>query len=646
MEANTRIARFKGHDPLWLNSDQIHYLEIEYDNETRPARSRKNVFHARENHFQPESWSTSPLLYRQMINPGHQAILIDTGQKSYRYLPHGGLRLIDTPIIKKRIKASPAQSAQANIPAKISLIQPPFQHPAEDVTIAAFDTIYFNQVYDISPSRSGLGGGCCGAASTIMGLIYYNVLKPWPVNCYTPFSHQSTYGLYISEIYSLNGVTYDRWNTRSNGSTGWGIYGYIYWNSLQDTKGYMRDLIKKHGIYSETDWSPYFDKLKSEIDQQQPMVVLNSITSSGHYIVATGYVPERRIAIFNDPYGNANNESYPSYYGIKIHYDWPGESNGYANLNIVHCFNYMRPATDLVTFYDYKYSDDSLWLTCFVKNAGVIATPTSAQYNFSISDYASGDTLAQSAFQVPPLAPLETIRESFAFPIDSFGAYYRAKIKMTLTPDTAFNEIYTTNNQISKTLSLKKDSITITSLTPPPDTIIYDSTISLKIKLLSADSLITDSAHCWLDSTEITGDCSISRTYIRAKLENVSNGAHTLRVHLMKKGFYLRQLVWQVHTQSPTGIEELNTEHPLENSLTLFPNPCRLKLNVSFNNPLSTHGKFYIFDMAGRKIDEGAWARNEKILKIDVSNYPSGVYFISMSGIGIRPIIHRFLVIH
>jgi hypothetical protein len=73
-------------------------------------------------------------------------------------------------------------------------------------------------------------------------------------------------------------------------------------------------------------------------------VLLNSLTTAGHYITTVGYFDNdaQRTAIFNDPYGNKNTPGYPSYDGAGACYDWPGYSNGYQNLKTVHCFIYAR----------------------------------------------------------------------------------------------------------------------------------------------------------------------------------------------------------------------------------------------------------------------------------------------------------------
>ena len=60
-------------------------------------------------------------------------------------------------------------------------------------------------------------------------------------------------------------------------------------NNWADTKGYMRDYFNNHGTPSSVDWSPTFAELKTEINASHPFVLLNMLTTSGHYIVAIGY---------------------------------------------------------------------------------------------------------------------------------------------------------------------------------------------------------------------------------------------------------------------------------------------------------------------------------------------------------------------
>jgi len=198
---------------------------------------------------------------------------------------------------------------------------------------------YLHQVYDTPDDFNG--HWACGASSALMAINYYGILPYWDVTCSTPYSHISHYGQYVSRTYTYNGYTYNIGSPDPNGRLAYGGYGYIVRNDWADTKGYMRDYIINHGLGSSVDWSPSFAELQAEVNNNNPFVLLNSLTSAGHYITTIGYVSGQMTAIFNDPYGNKAS-GYWNYNGVGVKYDWPGYNNGYPNLNKVHCFIYCR----------------------------------------------------------------------------------------------------------------------------------------------------------------------------------------------------------------------------------------------------------------------------------------------------------------
>jgi hypothetical protein len=206
------------------------------------------------------------------------------------------------------------------------------------------DVPYIHQVYDTPDWFNG--HWACGATSAMMVISYYKILPYWDCTVSQPYSHVSHYGRYICEKYTFNGVTYNYGSADPNGTIAYGGYGYITRNNWADTKGYMRDYFKNHKFPdSYVDWSPSYSKLRSEIDAGRPFVLLNSLTSAGHYITIIGYFDNQYTVVSNDPYGNKNTPGYPSYDGAGARYDWPGYNNGYKNLNAVHCFIYARGYT-------------------------------------------------------------------------------------------------------------------------------------------------------------------------------------------------------------------------------------------------------------------------------------------------------------
>jgi Tol biopolymer transport system component len=180
---------------------------------------------------------------------------------------------------------------------------------------------YVHQVYDTPDAFNG--NWACNATSAIMAIQYFNILPNWDVTVSTPYSHVSHFGRYVSDSYSYNGYTYNIGSPDASGRTAYGGYGYIVRNDWYDTKGYMRDYFINHGLPSSVDWSPTFAKLQTEVNTDHPMVLLNSLTTAGHYITTIGYVSGQYTAVFNDPYGNKNT-GYMNYNGAGVCYDWPG----------------------------------------------------------------------------------------------------------------------------------------------------------------------------------------------------------------------------------------------------------------------------------------------------------------------------------
>jgi len=199
---------------------------------------------------------------------------------------------------------------------------------------------YLHQVYDTLDTFCG--SWACGASSAIMAIQYYNILPAKPYTVSYPSKHTSNYGYYVSEIYTFNGHTYNLGTESSCGVIAYGGYGYITQNDWEETRGHMAEYIKYHGPTSSVDWSATIAKARTEINASHPFVLLNTLTTAGHYICCIGYVADQNTLIFNDPYGNKNLATYPNYQGTRVFYDWPGANNGYQNLNTVPCFIYCR----------------------------------------------------------------------------------------------------------------------------------------------------------------------------------------------------------------------------------------------------------------------------------------------------------------
>jgi len=198
---------------------------------------------------------------------------------------------------------------------------------------------YIHQVYDTPDWFNG--HWACGATSAMMAIAYYGILPYWDCTVSVPYPHVSHWGRYICEIYTYNNYTYNIGSADPSGNIAYGGYGYITQNDWEDTKGHMAEYFTKHGLSSYVDWSPTWAELKAEIDAGHPVVLLTSLTSAGHYVLAVGYYTGQYSVIVHDPYGDKN-QGYMNYNGAYVTYDWPGYNYGNANLNTVHCFIYAR----------------------------------------------------------------------------------------------------------------------------------------------------------------------------------------------------------------------------------------------------------------------------------------------------------------
>ena len=225
---------------------------------------------------------------------------------------------------------------------KINSIQKEYkQYKAADIILSGVATIH--QVYD-TPNWFN-GHWACGATSACMALTYYDLLSDWDCTVSVPYSHVSHYGNYICETYTYNGHTFNIEGDDASGNPATGGYGYIIQNDWENTRGHMAEYISYHGPQSSADLSASITKARTEINNKNPFVVLNLLTTSGHYITCIGYDPDQYTLIFNDPYGNKNTTGYPSYDGTAVYYDWPGYNYGNQNLNTVGCYIYARMDT-------------------------------------------------------------------------------------------------------------------------------------------------------------------------------------------------------------------------------------------------------------------------------------------------------------
>jgi len=119
-------------------------------------------------------------------------------------------------------------------------------------------------------------------------------------------------------------------------------------------------------------------------------VILTSITTSGHYKTVIGYATAVHTMVLNDPYGDKN-RGYMNYYGKRVFYDWPGYSNGFANVKAVACFVYSRqksppaPTTGTLKGTVYKAPTTTAYISGATVTAGGKTATTNASGAFSLT---------------------------------------------------------------------------------------------------------------------------------------------------------------------------------------------------------------------------------------------------------------------
>ena len=204
---------------------------------------------------------------------------------------------------------------------------------------------YVNQKYD-SPDDFD-GRYSCGPTSVVMVLAYYKVLKPWPSEKLEPFKHITLYGNYIACSFKVGDFFFNKKELdASRYRYGCGVHGYVYIPGVGASWDRIVEVFRIFGFIAYVDTNPTWDKLVEEINSGHPVILSTQLTSSGHLIVAIGYISNHSV-IVNDPAGDKNRGYYFNYYGNSIIYDWPGFNNGHVNLNLVKAMIIVHPTGNL-----------------------------------------------------------------------------------------------------------------------------------------------------------------------------------------------------------------------------------------------------------------------------------------------------------
>lgn len=544
--------------------------------------------------------------------------------------------------VANSVKVSPLEI----IPVKNSAINNRTESTTENspktqtLTAFYFDIPYLHQRYDTPDWFDG--NWACGATSAAMCLAYYGLLEPWPVMVRSPYSHISDYGNYICEIYTYNNYTFNIWAEDPQEVKGYGGYGFIVRNGSQawaDTKGYMAEYARKHGLESRVDWSPTRGKLMTEADSQRPFVLLNSLTTAGHYISVIGYDNDGTTVIVNDPYGDKN-RGYANYYGRRAKYDWPGYSNGYSNLNTVHCYIYFRGGIpghpDLTA--------ETIW-TPDTSTIGQIIS-----YQGSISNIGDTVSLATKAFLVLSIDEMYDRTDSILKVIDipsinmndslnieenlnlpdsvTSGRYY---IGLSIDPDKINFDMVRENN-----FDCKKIIICgypdIYSIEPDPAESVPQAQPEIYAKFREfIGNIIVDSIQIFLDGQEVTDSCAVtSRKVSYLPPHPLKNGNHGVKIRVTNNFGFTSILSWSFSIESQTAITatELKTEDfvLLQNN----PNPFNSLTSIGYRLATICQVDLSIYNVIGQRVATILSAKQTAgMYQVDwnATGLPSGIYF-------------------
>ncbi len=509
----------------------------------------------------------------------------------------------------RKTTASPALTTQADLydlPAVFKPAAPLHSEiPAANPSAVSFAIPYVHQAYD-SPDWFN-GNSACGAASAVMCLAYYGVLPKWTVTCSRPYLHTSDYGRYLCEKYTINGFTFDIGGQDPDGTIGYGGYGYIIRNNWQNTKEYMAEYARLHGVNSNVDWYPSRAKLQIEIRAKMPLVVLTSLTSAGHYVTAKGYDQEATSVIFNDPWGNKN-YAYPSFLGADAIYDWPGFNNGHAGLEIVHCFIYFRSQrSDLsvqgLAKADTLRANENSEVSVTIRNTGMI---TSAECPLrlvlSTNAYYDSTDLRMAECTVPALAVADTYRVqlSFALPDTLLSAVYALGVQVDADGDNL--ELSETNNfQYTRLTVIGRPKLY--GMTPADDAVIVEERPIISCFHLDKISPVDPQrVSIALDGRDVSGQAEKQAAFFTYQpAEPLQTGEHTVSVCAVNQAGFAGERTWRFTVTPQSGVQVEQT--PLSSFLfAAYPNPFNLQATIRVQLPLPETAAVEIYSLTGARV--------------------------------------------
>jgi len=489
-----------------------------------------------------------------------------------------------------------------------------------------FDAPYLHQVYDMPDWFDG--HHACGATSAMMGLAYYEVLPPWPCQCSRLFPHTSDFGRYVCEVYTFNDFTYNIGGLDASNRMAYGGYGFIIQRNWADTRGYMAQYIRQHGLGSAVDWSPTFAKAMNDINHEYPFVLLNSLTSSGHYILVVGYDPDRHILIVNDPYGDKN-YGYKNYNGKGAAYDWPGYHNGFANLNIVHCFIYMRQAADVVVTHfdipDTASIGETILLTAQIKNQGMVpADSFSCGFYWRERTIPNPNAPAQIEIQVPQLNVGDSLEMTAEFTLpDSTVSGYHALAFQADDHDLLI-EMNENNNERIIPIIVRGYPL-LKAWHPAPDYRTKET--QPKIAARFVDDVVgidSSSLRLVLDGQDLTASSTINPPLIEYLPEApLAYGEHLVAAQVANQAGYQSKINWRFTILAPTALANPLAENGVKAPQLLpnYPNPFNNQTVIQYQLAEMGQVSVKIFDTLGRLVQT----------LVDQAQ-PAGIYQITWNG--------------
>jgi hypothetical protein len=498
----------------------------------------------------------------------------------------------------------PARATDQETPR---LLREPASLPSTPADAVYFDIPYLHQAYDVPDWFNG--SWACGGTSAVMVLAHYEKLDPWPVNATWPKPHTSLYGRYVCEQYTINGYTFDIGGTDPYGRIGYGAYGFIIQNNWADTKGNMARYFQKHSVYSSVDWYPNIGKLVREVDKEMPFVLLNSLTSAGHYISVIGYDHGGTTVIVNDPWGNKN-ISYPSQDGRRARYDWPGYNNGYRSLNTVHCFIYARAdASDLTarltTEIDTVALGDTLNCSAEVFNLGNQITQA-AEGVFVLSRnnfFESGDWILGS-FSIPALADSDTIHIS-----------QQLVLSDSLISSRYFLGVYVDTSHVNTEVTHSNNfAMSAVAVVGYPNVYRFkpfrDETISTSRPEIGAyftdrfADIDTATVRLSVDGNDVTATTDVTDHNVFYQPETpLQSGDHSVSLQVGTTKGFIATHNWAFHINAPTDVDHRVTESPRSWKLTRnYPNPFNNHTRLSIECTHVEEGVLAVYNIKGQRI--------------------------------------------